>query len=162
MPMMFEQSASKTQCAHPLQRPRAVRISTPLCLSLVAGALALTGCHAPVEHLALVRGKVTYRGSPLPGGTIVFLPDATRGTHGSIALAEIQSDGSFTLKTNDMLGVVPGHHRVTVACHQVPYLATSPPAWRPALPAKYRDPHLSGLVTEVLPNTANSLNFDLD
>jgi len=139
-----------------------VCISSPRYLSLLAGLLLLAGCQPSNEPMTLVRGKVLYKGLPVAGGTIVFIPDTSRGTHGSIATAEIQPDGTYTLMTNTLLGAVPGHHRVTVASHQVPYLAVSAPAWRPALPSKYRDPHLSGLVREVLPNTPNSINFDLD
>jgi hypothetical protein len=139
-----------------------VSMSPTRYLSLLAGLLLLVGCHPAKEPMTLVRGKVTYKGLPLPGGTIVFIPDTSRGTQGSIAMAEIQPDGTYTLKTNELLGAVAGHHRVTIASHQVPYLAMSAPAWRPALPSKYRDPHLSGLVREVVPNTANTINFDLE
>jgi hypothetical protein len=128
---------------------------------LFAGLLALGGCQGSEEEMSPCQGKVTYKGTPLSAGTIVFIPDSSRGTRGSIAVGQIQVDGTFTLKTNDTLGVVPGHHRVTIACHQASY-GPSAASWRPALPAKYRDPHLSGLAREVLPGTANHLNFDLD
>ncbi len=129
---------------------------------LLAFELAVAGCQRCPEPLALVHGKVTFQGRPLPGGTIVFLPDTSRGTHGSIAMAEIHADGTYTLKTDDAFGATPGHHRVTIASHVAPYLAMSPPAWRAGLPTKYRDPHLSGLAVEVLPGADNSINFDLD
>jgi hypothetical protein len=158
MPMILLQTAAIPQ---PDEAP-AVSISSPGYLSLLAGLLLLAGCQPAEEPITPVRGKVSYKGLPLQGGTIVFIPDTSRGTHGSIAAAEIQPDGNFTLKTNELLGAMPGHHRVTIASQQVPYLALSAPAWRPALPSRYRDPHLSGLLRQVVPNTPNTINFDLD
>src|SRR6516162_10140629 len=78
------------------------------CLACLAVA---AGCRSGSDQLAPVKGKVTYQGVPVPGGTIVFIPDTTRGTHGNLAMADLQPDGSFALKTNDVLGAVPGHHR---------------------------------------------------
>ena len=160
MPMIGIQSAALAQPVQLPKRPRTVRISAPLHLCMLAGLLVLGGCQAAEEQMSPCQGKVTYKGTPLSGGTIVFIPDSSRGTRGSIAVGQIQPDGTFTLKTNDALGAVPGHHRVTIA-YQASYGASAA-SWRLALPARYRDPHLSGLAREVLPGTANHLNFDLD
>ena len=46
-------------------------------LPFICGALLLplAGCGQDGGKLAPVRGRVFYRGKPLPGGTIVFTPD---------------------------------------------------------------------------------------
>jgi len=127
--------------------------------------LAAVGCRASSGPLTAVRGKVSYRGVPLTAGTIVFTPDTARGCHGDIAFADIQSDGSYTLKTGESYGAVPGWHRVTV-CSLLPAAAT-PPGQPPAiplslLPPRYRDPRLSGLSCEVKADQANGIDFQLD
>ena len=77
--------------------------------------LGLIGCRQGSAPLAPVRGQVSYQGNLLPGGVIVFSPDASKGTRGDVAIAEIQPDGTFLLKTGDRAGVAAGWHRVTVA-----------------------------------------------
>jgi hypothetical protein len=110
--------------------------------------LLLAGCGGP-PPLAQVQGQVRFRGSPLPGGIIVFSPDAERGTRGQLALADIGPDGKFTLLTDGKPGCAPGWHRVTVASHVT------------SLPDRYRDPDLSGRIVEVKPgHNACEVNLD--
>ncbi len=123
-----------------------------LILFLALGCDGERGVSAP--WLARVHGKVYRQGVPLQGGTIVFIPDAGRGGEGPLARAEIQPDGTYTLRTGDAHGAVPGFHRVTV-------LATDQPGAAP-LSRKYRDPELSGLEREVKPGQDNTINFDLE
>jgi hypothetical protein len=119
----------------------------------------LTGCPSSNEQLTPVKGKVTYKGAPLPGGTIVFIPDPSRGTHGRLAVAEIQTDGTFSLKTDGTLGAVPGWHKVTVASVQAAAPGQVPLS---LVPVKYRDPQQSGLSYEVQANKTNTVDLDLD
>lgn len=127
--------------------------------------LMLTGCGSGSTPLTPVRGVVTYRGSVVPSGTIVFTPDPSRGTRGDLACGDIQPDGSYTLRTGNASGVVAGWHRVTLVAVTAP---TSPPAGAPyaippsLLPEKYRHPDLSGLVREVKPGKENVINFELE
>ena len=79
------------------------RIALPLLL-----AALLAGCSRPDAELAPVQGQVFYRGRPLAGGTIVFTPDPERGGHGPQAIAEIGTDGRYTLLTSGKKGAVPG------------------------------------------------------
>jgi hypothetical protein len=104
-----------------------------------------------------VQGKVYFRGRPLPAGTIVFAADPDRGTNGPLARGEIQSDGSYTLRTGDLPGAVVGWHRVTVVA--VEMTATTP---RLLVPARYGDPLLSGLACEVQAGKDNGINFNLE
>ena len=129
-----------------------------IALCCLAAWLGLAGCRPAGEQLAPVKGKVLYRGQPLQGGTIVFIPDSSRGTHGNLAVADIQPDGTFTLKTDDVFGAVPGHHRVTVS-----WVRPQGPGYPPLsiLPVKYRDPQQSGVICEVLANKTNSIDVEL-
>jgi hypothetical protein len=140
--------------------------------ALVGGAwlaacllLPAAGCRSGSAPLAPVRGKVSYRGQPLRSGAIVFAPDASRGTQGDLAVAEIQPDGSYTLKTGNASGAVVGWHRVTV-CSLLPAVAVPPGQPPPPpvalLPIRYHDPRLSGLSCEVKADQPNSIDFQLE
>jgi hypothetical protein len=122
-------------------------------LSLCCGLVLLAGCGRSGPALAPVKGQVFYRGRPLAGGTIVFTPDPQRGGRGPQAWAPIAADGHYTLQTGGKKGAVPGWHQVTIA-----------PASRAAaaLPARYRDPELSGQHCEVKPDRVNHCDLHLD
>ena len=134
-------------------------------LAAALAGLALAGCTAPEEPLAPVHGQVFHNGAPLPGGTIVFTPDPTRGGNGPSARAEIQADGRYVLRTGDQYGAAPGWHRVTIVA-VLPAPAPAPGQRfshpRSLLPLKYRDPELSGLHGEVKPGEDNAIDFHLD
>ena len=77
------------------------------------------GCGSGKPTLDPVHGKVYYNGA-FTCGTIVFTPDASRGNGGSLARSEIQSDGSFSLRTEGNYGALPGWYRVTVMAVETP------------------------------------------
>jgi Protein of unknown function (DUF1559) len=54
----------------------------------------LLGCAESRPKTAVVTGKVTYQGKPVPHGTITFVP-----ANGPAATGEIRPDGSYTLTT---------------------------------------------------------------
>jgi hypothetical protein len=135
--------------------------------TLAAGILLAlpSGCDHATEPLAIVRGKVSYKGTLLRTGTIVFTPDTLRGTTGPMARSEIQPDGTYALQTNGLPGATAGWHRVTVMALEAG-LAISPDGNlimpRSLLPEKYRDPELSGLSCQVRGGQENRLDIDLD
>ena len=87
-----------------------------LCLALLFCACGLIGCGSadPPPSRTLVHGTVSYLNRPLVGGTIVFIPDEERGTTGPLIHADIQPDGTYSLRTGELAGVVPGSYLVTV------------------------------------------------
>ena len=125
----------------------------PLTLTL----LLCAGCQNRPPALTAVNGKVMYRGATLPGGLIVFTPDAGRGGSGPVAYGKIRPDGTYALYTGETEGASAGWYRVTVA-------ALAPTQVQPVslLPDKYRDPGLSLLNCEVKPDRVNHLDFNLD
>ncbi len=133
---------------------------------VLAGLLFLVmGCEAASEQFAPVQGTVSFRGVPLRSGTIVFTPDGLRGTHGPLARAEIQADGSYLLRSGAALGAVVGWHRVTIAAVELP--ATPSPGQRfvrprSLVPENYRDPELAGLACEVRAGQDNRIDWNLN
>ncbi len=126
--------------------------------------LLASGCGDGEPALAPVRGRVYHKGVPLAGGSIVFAPDADKGGHGPLALAEIAADGSYSLRTGDEAGAVPGWHRVTVVAVEVSP-AAEPGALaeaRSLIAPKYAAPDLSGLTGQVKPGETNAIDFHLE
>ena len=107
---------------------------------------------------APVVGKVTYRGKPLPNGTVMFVPG-----EGPAATGEISRDGSYRLSTGSLDGAVLGNHKVSITAladigGALPeQRSPTPPS---LLPAKYLSHETSGLTAEVKQGK-NEVNFDL-
>lgn len=123
------------------------------------GLLTCGSCSQQAKQREMVCGRITYRGAALPGGTIVFTPDVEFGGDGPLAVAEIKSDGSYSLKTANEDGAARGPYRITIAS-AAPLAAASKSAV--VLPQKYSDPEKSGLKREVKAGVANVLDFNLD
>ncbi len=138
---------------------RMLRLGTLMLALLVLGG----GCRRSTALLP-VTGKVSYRGTALTKGIVVFTPDASRGESGPIALGTIRDDGSYVLNTGDVPGAGPGWYRVTVAVFSAPAAqpAVAAPAAFLGLPEKYRDPELSMLRCQVKADQANTIDFHLD
>jgi len=130
------------------------------------GMTLLQGCQKGPLPLTPVQGKVSYKGLPVTGGTIVFTPDGVKGEKSNkIAHAKIDADGGYQLTTGEAKGASPGLYRVSV----VSLAHTNPPgaadrfkAPLSLLPDKYRDPELSELTCEVKARKNNILDFDLN
>src|SRR4051812_39687925 len=79
-----------------------------VCLVLAAG---IVGCG---EALVPVTGKVSYKGEPVKGGTLVFSPDKKDVVNaGTPATATIEENGTFILKTENGAGAVVGKYKVS-------------------------------------------------
>lgn len=82
-------------------------------LALILPVL-LVGCST--GGLAAVSGKVTYKGKPVPGGTLIFSPIASGEDQnpGKPAAATVQKDGAYTVGTSGTSdGARIGRHRVS-------------------------------------------------
>jgi hypothetical protein len=96
-----------------------------------------------------VKGKVTYKGTPLTKGVVTFEPRNS----GRPATGEIGPDGTFeltTLQKGD--GAVPGKHRVSVS-------GTGPSVKKEVVPVKYNDVNTSKIEVEV---TADKSDYPID
>jgi hypothetical protein len=123
----------------------------------------ISGCAEPNEHPKTfpVTGKVTYKGQPVPKGTITFQPD-----QGQAAVGEIQPDGTYQLSTfSQGDGAVAGHHRIFVIANTADptKIPGSTPGWTPPkdlVPQKYNKLETSGLEATVSEDK-KEYNFDL-
>jgi hypothetical protein len=109
---------------------------------------------------APVVGKVTYRGKPVPTGTVMFTPD-----EGPAATGNIAPDGTYRLTTyREGDGAVIGRHKVTITALQdmgnlLPEQRSPTPP--PLVPVKYLSAETSGLTAEVKPDVTNTIDFHL-
>jgi hypothetical protein len=123
----------------------------------------ISGCEEAIERpkTVPVAGKVTYKGAPVPKGTVTFQPDK-----GDPAVGEIQSDGAYRLSTYAQGdGAVPGHHRVFIIANTADptKIPESTPGWTPPkdlIPKKYNNLKTSGLEANVS-EEKKEINFDL-
>jgi hypothetical protein len=127
---------------------------------LLPGLLLLAGCSGEGMKTAVVKGKVTYQGNPVPGGTVTFVPDAG----GPPATGEIRPDGTFTMttyKSGD--GAVLGKHKVFIVAMEdtsgkLPEERSGTPP--PIIPNKYTSLATSPLTAEVA-DRENNVEFNL-
>jgi hypothetical protein len=126
------------------------RRNRQLCAVLLAG-IALTGCQRGPK-IVPVSGKVTYNGTPLKFGSIMFQPES-----GPLARGTIQADGTFRLTTiSDGDGCTEGMAKVRITCFQsqsedVASLAEAGevPAGGLLVPKRYTSFGTSGITAEV-------------
>ncbi len=144
------------------------RIRTPdMCMvALLGGILGtlLTGCGgsgAKLPPLAPVSGRVTLDGSPVPRGTVTFVPDESKGTKGPTAVGQIGPDGRFTLQTAQQPGAVVGHHKVRIRARQEPKTPQEEGKEPSLIPTKYENENTSGLSFEVKAGQKNEFNIEL-
>jgi hypothetical protein len=79
-------------------------------LLVVFGVSAGCGTH---EKVAQLKGKVTFKGQPVPAGWISFMPDSAKGNQGSVVVAQIK-DGVYDTALSGA-GVVPGPNVIRIA-----------------------------------------------
>lgn len=124
-------------------------------------ALCVVGCGGQGLSTVPVTGTVTYKGKPLEGVSVGFVPEPQKG-HPATGLTD--ESGRFTLssfKAGD--GATPGEYRVVIA---EPSSADSedyslPDPSKARFPLKYSDPNTSGLKATVTSGAKNDFTFDL-
>jgi hypothetical protein len=155
------------QLAHspiPTPTPTGPGIKDMLRRALLIGTLCamVAGCGTKSKTGdTVVRGQILYRGEPVSGGLVVFAPDPEHGSDGPLVTTQLQPDGSFTLTAGDGKPVAPGWYRIAVAPKAGSIESPTVQRPYPGLPAKYRNPTLSGLGGEVKPGQDNVFCFDL-
>lgn len=133
------------------------------------GLALLVGCNsASVSGTVPVSGKVTYKGAPVEGAIVTFVPEGK----GRTATATTGAGGVFSLTTVDAPGAMPGKYKVTV--DKVEYGAAGSPSMEEAakgnaaegqskrvLPAKYAEVASTPLAIEVPSGGKKDLDLPL-
>ena len=71
----------------------------------------LVGCNTgSLSGTVPASGKVTYKGNPVEGAIVTFLPEG----EGRPATATTVTGGTFSLTTVDSAGAMPGKYKVTI------------------------------------------------
>jgi hypothetical protein len=127
-------------------------------LAVVAVVLIVTGCGGPYD--ASVTGVATLDGSPIPRGTVKYIPNGA----GPSAYGLIEEDGSYTLMTGREDGLPSGSYTVTVVANEKSIPSANPSApptpGKPITPPWYRTESTSGLNVTVQPGS-NEINLEL-
>ena len=133
------------------------------------GLALLVGCNsASVSGTVPVSGKVTYKGTPIEGATVTFVPEGK----GRTATATTTAGGAFSLTTVDASGAMPGKYKVTVDKVEYPAGGSSSmeaaargnPAESQAkrvLPAKYAQAASTPLAQEIPSGGKQDLDLTL-
>jgi hypothetical protein len=155
------------------------QVAIALSMSAVVVVLGCSSDDSGLGSRYKVTGKVTYKGAPLPHGTVTFVPVKPPVPEGRSATGQIK-DGYFSLSTtgnND--GALPGEYNVAVVAMDIDLASavdkTQPlqkihegdPAHQKALknakkliPDKYGLSEKSGLKATVTTGS-NDFTFDL-
>jgi hypothetical protein len=109
-------------CGEHATRGRLAPVYFGRLLSICALAVAI-GCSAGCDKKGVdrydLRGKVTFRGQPVPKGYLLFAPDGDKGNRGPGSKAGI-ADGNY--ETIAGQGTVGGPHVVTIfGADGIPY-----------------------------------------
>jgi hypothetical protein len=133
---------------------------TRVCTILVLALLA--GCAASDQlPTAKVTGKVTYKGKPVPTGTIMFIPEGDKPS----ATGELKSDGTYELTTyEEGDGAVLGKHSIEInaledMAGKLPEQRSGTPS--SLIPDKYSNRSTSNLSAEVEDVEVNTIDFEL-
>jgi hypothetical protein len=133
-------------------------LGAPLVL-LLAGAV---GCGPPL--MGPVRGRVTFKGKPVPMAVVCFQPESRQ-----IGVGVTDNDGRYRLSSKKPFdGAFGGRHVVSVYPWQLGLgqepldpAYTPPPEDRTDIPSKYRTPHTSPLSADVVAGRDNTIDFEL-
>ena len=131
-------------------------------VSIAILAILLAGCGSG-DKLAKAGGTVTYRGKPIGGANVVFIPDS-----GSPAFASTDDGGAFSWTTQGSPGALIGSGKVAItATEKYEFKSEEEMASkdikkmaRSLIPIKYGRAETSGLAVTV--NADGNNNFQLE
>lgn len=133
---------------------------------LASTCFLISGCGNPHElETARVEGVVSYNGTPITKGLVVFIP-----AKGKRATGKIDGEGRFSLTTySDGDGAIVGAHKVGIIAFEnmdqfyLAYYSEKGSHEMPEeiIPKKYADPYSSGLKFQVQSGQRNQADFSL-
>jgi hypothetical protein len=137
-------------------------VSRFLFLSCGLFAVSLLGCEKSGPKMVPVEGKVTYKGKPVPRGSVSFFANNKKGNQSMEVPIGTIEDGTYHVITRITEGMTPGWYNVAVnAAKQIdpknPYFTE----W--LVPEKYSNPKTSKLELQIVENPApGAYDINLD
>jgi hypothetical protein len=126
-------------------------------LALLVVVVAVPGCGGSDPYAVKTvsaAGTVTYKGKPVPKGTILFEPMDDKGRPASGTI----EDGKFTLSTyREGDGAVPGKHKVAVVATEEKKARDGDTTVKYIIPESYASAETSGVTAEVPPGGSSDL-----
>ncbi len=136
--------------------------------------LAMAGCTGGGSggaSLHPVKGKITYKGAPVAGATVTFIPSG----QGQPASGQTDASGVYTLNTGTRPGAGAGQYKVTVTKYATTVTGQltpedmakmqkkgKTPEAKSEIPGKYAAPQTSGLQATVTQDASkNVFDFEL-
>lgn len=133
-----------------------LKTSMPAYAASLGVLVLLSGCGESHPATAPVSGIITFAGKPVPGGTVMFVPEPP----GAPAYGEIQPDGSYRLSTfSEGDGAILGEHRIAISAVDIPNPEL--PEARALVPFKYSSEQTSGLRAEITKQEMNAVDLNL-
>ena len=126
-------------------------------------AILLAGCDSGLK-LAKAGGTVTYRGKPIAGANVIFIPDA-----GAPAIASTDDSGAFSWTTQGKPGALIGSGRVAITATEKYEFKSEEEMTskviqkmgRTLIPTKYGRAETSELTVTVNADGNNNVQLDL-
>ncbi|EAQ76973.1 hypothetical protein [Blastopirellula marina] len=87
-------------------------ISYAICAVMAVTLLTASGCGAANSNEFSVAGVVTFKGAPVPRGTVTFSPDSSQGNSGPAITTDIV-DGKFDT-AGERFGMTEGAYRIQI------------------------------------------------
>lgn len=93
-------------------RRSSLRLANWVIASLFVGSLCFYGCGKADVRKYHVWGTVMYRGKPVPAGSVMFVPDGSKGNSGPAVSLKIK-EGRYDSRTEGV-GHIGGPHKVRI------------------------------------------------
>jgi len=141
-----------------------------LAFCAVIGGVGLAGCggdELKPPPLFPVSGTVTYQGKPVPGATVVFIPEGKVKAKDPARLRPFgtaDEQGNYSIAwSEEHEGAATGKYKVGISAVEAVNDEEGDSQTKPAnaIPDKYGNPSTSGLTATVTEDGENVFNFDL-
>jgi hypothetical protein len=126
-----------------------LRAKAAIALVILLGCFAWSGCNRGIPGLVKVTGKLTYDGGPWSKkGQVLFSPVKAAGDRPLLpAMAHLNEDGTFTVRSSTSNGMMPGEYNAVIRCWLV--APDDRHAGKSAVPQRYGSPLTSELKVTV-------------
>jgi hypothetical protein len=132
-----------------------IRSIGPLGLFLVFCSASLLGCGG--ERTYHLSGSVSFDGTPVPEGYIVFEPDGSKGNSGQSGRSTIK-DGKYNTRSTDGMPIVGGPHVIRIVAHSAPIQSDTVVGGEVVMPSLMFPPYT---FSQDLPSENSTVDFDV-